>query len=424
MPSATPMNNESAKILVVDDSQVIRKTLNKRLQAQGYAVTEANSGAEALELLKKEAFDLILLDVIMPEMNGNETLQEIRKLFGPAQLPVIMSTAMDQSDDMVVSFRLGASDYVTKPINFPVLQARVATQIALKRSADRLQREIQDRRQAQEQLKLANESLERRVAERTADLQKAKDDMETQAEELARFNSELQDFAFVASHDLQEPLRKIQAFGDRLKSKFADALSDTGRDYIARMQNAADRMSELVSDLLSFSRVTTLSRPFERVDLGEAAQAAFSEFSSEVKAAKAELELGALPTIDADRSQIRQLLVNLIDNALKFRRPEVPPRIRIHAEIDGENCRLTVEDNGIGFDSKYTDRIFRVFQRLHGRDEYSGTGIGLAICRKLVERHGGSIDASGKPGEGASFTVTLPLRNTQSEPESNPPSNA
>lgn len=418
------MNNESAKILVVDDSQVIRKTLNKRLQAQGYAVTEANSGAEALELLKKEAFDLILLDVIMPEMNGNETLQEIRKLFGPAQLPVIMSTAMDQSDDMVVSFRLGASDYVTKPINFPVLQARVATQIALKRSADRLQREIQDRRQAQEQLKLANESLERRVAERTADLQKAKDDMETQAEELARFNSELQDFAFVASHDLQEPLRKIQAFGDRLKSKFADALSDTGRDYIARMQNAADRMSELVSDLLSFSRVTTLSRPFERVDLGEAAQAAFSEFSSEVKAAKAELELGALPTIDADRSQIRQLLVNLIDNALKFRRPEVPPRIRIHAEIDGENCRLTVEDNGIGFDSKYTDRIFRVFQRLHGRDEYSGTGIGLAICRKLVERHGGSIDASGKPGEGASFTVTLPLRNTQSEPESNPPSNA
>lgn len=424
MPSPTPMNNESAKILVVDDSQVIRKTLNKRLQAQGYSVTEANSGAEALELLKKEAFDLTLLDVIMPDMDGNETLQEIRKLFGPAQLPVIMSTAMDQSDDMVVSFRLGASDYVTKPINFPVLQARVATQIALKRAADQLQQEIQERRQAQEQLKLANESLERRVAERTADLQKAKDDMETQAEELARFNSELQDFAYVASHDLQEPLRKIQAFGDRLKSKFADALSDTGLDYIARMQNAADRMSELVSDLLSFSRVTTRARPFERVDLGEAAQAAFSEFSSEVKATNAELEIGTLPTIDADRSQIRQLLVNLIDNALKFRRPEVPPRIRIHAEIEGDLCRLAVEDNGIGFDTKYTDRIFRVFQRLHGRDEYSGTGIGLAICRKLVERHGGSIDATGSPGEGASFTVTLPLRNIQSESESNPPADA
>lgn len=419
-----PTKHESAKILVVDDSQVIRKTLNKRLQVQGYAVTEAKSGSEALERLKKEAFDLILLDVIMPDMDGNETLQEIRKLFGPAQLPVIMSTAMDQSDDMVVSFRLGASDYVTKPINFPVLQARVATQIALKRAADQLQQEIQERRQAQDELKMANESLERRVAERTADLQKAKDDMETQAEELARFNSELQDFAYVASHDLQEPLRKIQAFGDRLKSKFADALSDTGQDYIARMQSAADRMSELVSDLLSFSRVTTRARPFERVNLGDAAQAAFGEFASEVTATKAELELGTLPTIDADRSQIRQLLVNLIDNALKFRRPEVSPRIRIHAETAGGLCRLTVEDNGIGFDSKYTDRIFRVFQRLHGRGDYSGTGIGLAICRKLVERHGGSIEASGAPGEGASFTVTLPLRNTRSDPESNQPSDA
>lgn len=388
-------------MLVVDDSAVIRKTLNKRLAAQGYIVTEAASGSDALSLLKSETFDLALLDLIMPDMDGHETLHEIRKLFNPAELPVIMSTAMDQSDDMVASFRLGANDYVTKPINFPVLQARVATHVELKRS---------------------NESLEKRVAERTADLQKAKDEMELQAGELARFNSELQDFAYVASHDLQEPLRKILAFGDRLKAKFADDLPEAGRDYIARMQGAANRMSDLVNDLLSFSRVTTRARAFTPVDLSEVLAETLVEFETALKTSGAEIDAGPMPTIDADRSQIRQLFVNLIDNALKFRRPDVPPRIEIRAQASEESCRITVKDNGIGFSPKYTDRIFRVFQRLHSRDEYSGTGIGLAICTKLTERHNGSIEATSEPGAGSTFSVLLPLQQSRNNAETEPDS--
>jgi light-regulated signal transduction histidine kinase (bacteriophytochrome) len=231
----------------------------------------------------------------------------------------------------------------------------------------------------------------------------------------------LQDFTSVASHDLQEPLRKVQNFGDRLKTEYRGALDEQGQDYLDRMLNATKRMQSLIHDLLVFSRVGSKARSFLPVDLAQVTREVLSDLEVRIAETNALVEVGDLPTIDADAMQMRQLLQNLIGNALKFHQKGKPAAVRVYAETgdfrpaeDGigpaaqEMFRLVVEDNGIGFDEKYLDRIFTVFQRLHSRAEYEGTGVGLAVCRKIAERHGGRITATSTVGQGASFLVALP----------------
>lgn len=228
---------------------------------------------------------------------------------------------------------------------------------------------------------------------------------------LERMNAELQEFAFVASHDLQEPLRKIQAFGDRLRKTQAHRLDETGKDYLARMENAAGRMQRLIQDLLKYSRIAAKPEPFREVDLNDLAAETVQVFEFTLRERDGSVAISELPTIQADPTQMKQLLQNLIGNALKFQKPGGKPRVRISSvALDDDSFLIRVEDNGIGFDKKYVDRIFSPFQRLHGRNEYEGTGMGLAICRKIVERHGGAITAKSSPGKGATFLVTLPAR--------------
>ncbi len=246
--------------------------------------------------------------------------------------------------------------------------------------------------------------------------------------QLERSNRELQDFAYVASHDLQEPLRKIVVFGERLKEQGDEKLDEQSRDYLERMQKAASRMQTLINDLLTFSRVTTKARPFIQVDLAQVAREVINDLEGRIELVKGRVEVGTLPLIDAEALQMRQLFQNLIGNALKFRRPDVPPVVKVAAEIitgpapeEGMTvakklCRLTVSDNGIGFDEKYLDRIFNVFQRLHSRNEYEGTGMGLAIARKIVLFHHGEITAKSKPGEGTTFIVKLPVTHPKEPP--------
>jgi PAS domain S-box-containing protein len=248
------------------------------------------------------------------------------------------------------------------------------------------------------------------------------------AGQLERSNAELANFASVASHDLQEPLRKIQAFGDRLKAKCSDALGEQGRDYLARMQNAAERMQVLIQDLLKLSRVTSRAQPFEPCDLNKILTEVLSDLEVAIENQHAKVEVGELPTIDADPLQMRQLFQNLISNALKFHKPDEPPFIEISARTftPADNslsrikpgdlaCKITLRDHGIGFEQKFADQIFVVFQRLHSRAEYEGTGIGLAVCRKITDRHGGQIVAHSSPGEGAAFVVTLPVKQPSTE---------
>jgi PAS domain S-box-containing protein len=296
-------------------------------------------------------------------------------------------------------------------------------------------RDVTERERARQTLERWNDDLEGRVEARTAQLvtemaerTRAQEALQQYATRLEASNRELQDFAYVASHDLQEPLRKIQAFGDRLRDRYSGALDEQGLDYLSRMQAAAARMQSLIDGLLAYSRVTTKAQPFELVDLNTVTDEVLADLETRVAEVQGTVEVGRLPTIAADPLQMRQLLQNLLANALKFHREDVPPIVHISGEILHRRastvvgiipesagitppllCELRVQDNGIGFDEKYTDRIFQVFQRLHGRGAYEGAGIGLAVCRKIAIRHGGSIEAHSTPGQGSEFIVTLPI---------------
>jgi PAS domain S-box-containing protein len=236
------------------------------------------------------------------------------------------------------------------------------------------------------------------------------------AHRLERSNRDLQDFASSASHDLQEPLRKIQAFGERLQTRFGHMMDDEGKDYLARMTGAAQRMQGMINALLDYSRVTTRAQPFVPIQLDEIVREAVSDLETRIAETGGRMDIKPLPEIEADPLQIRLLIQNLIGNALKFHRKDQPPVVSIWADTPGDRTTvLHIEDNGIGFDPKYLDRIFQPFQRLHGRGEYEGSGMGLAICRKIVERHGGEITAQSIPGTGTTFLVTLPVSRNKGE---------
>jgi len=244
--------------------------------------------------------------------------------------------------------------------------------------------------------------------------------------QLKRSNSDLQHFASIASHDLQEPLRAIQAFSDRLQTKHGEGLSGEAHDYLTRIQNAASRMRSLIQDLLAYSRVTTKTRPFTPVDLAATAGAILSDLAIRLEETQGRVEIGGLPTIAADAMQMRQLFQNLIANALKFHRDDEPPLVRIYTQRpqkahaqEKQMVQIVVEDNGIGFDEKFAERIFAPFERLHTQSKYSGTGIGLAICRKIAERHGGGISVTSVPGQGSKFLIELALRQMEVESGSN-----
>ena len=273
--------------------------------------------------------------------------------------------------------------------------------------------------QAVSTFEISNLELKQEVSER----RQAEEEARSLAATLEVSNRDLQDFASVASHDLQEPLRKILAFGDRLNSRYGDTLGEQGKDYLHRMMDASQRMRDLIDDLLTLSRVTSQGNPNVPVDLAAVAEQVLADLEVAIEKSGGRLEVGDLPTIEADPTQMRQLLQNLISNALKFQKPGEPPFVKIKSQLFEDYLEddtgsahaekmleLTVEDTGIGFDESYGDRIFKVFQRLHGRNEYAGTGLGLAVCRKIVERHNGTITAKSKPDQGAKFIVTLPLR--------------
>ncbi len=293
--------------------------------------------------------------------------------------------------------------------------------------------ELRERRKAERKLRDLNETLESRVAEKTEDLRKVNESLTMEVRERRRAergledanrqltlrNRELQEFAYAASHDLQEPLRKIRSFANLMQSDLEAQLPQVGREYLDRIDHAAVRMTQLIRDLLEYSRVQTRQREQESVDLNRVLEEVLLDLEVPVRESGAEIEADAMPTIEADASQMRQLFQNLISNALKFRRPDVTPHIRITAErigsADDETWSISVADNGIGFETENLDRIFTPFQRLHSRAKYAGTGIGLAICRRIVERHDGSIRAERNSEQGATFTFTLPSHQYRQE---------
>jgi signal transduction histidine kinase/DNA-binding response OmpR family regulator len=264
-------------------------------------------------------------------------------------------------------------------------------------------RDITERKQMEEALRKSHDELELRVLERTAELK-------TYMARLEESNQALQDFASIAAHDLQEPLRKVKSFGSMLKQKCGPSLGEQERDYLKRILDANQRMQSLLTALLEYSRLSTKVDPFSAVDLTKIAQEVLSDLEVRIQRTGGEVQVGELPAVQADPTQMRQLFQNLIGNALKFHKSNEKPVIRVFCTTaDNGDCQIVVEDNGIGFEEQYIERIFAPFQRLHGKSSpYEGTGMGLAICKKIVERHGGSITAKSTPGKGSSFMIELP----------------
>ncbi len=267
--------------------------------------------------------------------------------------------------------------------------------------------------------KVTRDLTEKKAAEER--IKEHAEQLEEKNRELEKMNAELKSFAYVSSHDLQEPLRKIQTFASLIMEKEREALSERGKDYFRRMQDAANRMQTLIEDLLAYSRTNSSQRVFNTVDLGEMLSEVIIDFKDTITTKNATVEVGPMVELTVIKFQFRQLLHNLLGNALKFSKPGVPPYIKINSEIqagDGSDampeageqyCHLSIQDNGIGFDPQYKDRIFEVFQRLHGKDEYKGTGIGLAIVRRIVENHNGTITATGEIDKGATFDIYIPV---------------
>ena len=309
----------------------------------------------------------------------------------------------------------GGAIYVYTVIN--ISRTTISTirekEMKILEAKDRLEIEVEKRTA---QLREVNEQLRKELVDR----RRAEERLKETAELLTRKNQELQEFVYIASHDLQEPLRKVMAFSDRLKSRYSDVIDEKGLDYMKRMQNATERMQTFINDLLMYSRVTTKARPYEPVDLKMVFNEVVNDLEVKIQESRGRVEAEGLAIIEADPLQMRQLFQNLIGNALKFRKKSEPPVVRIKGVFlepedngSGRLYRITVQDNGIGFDERYADRIFGVFQRLHGRNEYRGSGIGLSICKKIVERHRGRIMARSSPGEGSTFIVLLPEKQVQ-----------
>jgi signal transduction histidine kinase len=405
------------KILLVDDREDNLLSIETILEPSGYQFAKANSGRQALKILLTEFdFAMILMDVKMPNLNGFETAALIYEREKLKHIPIIFITANNYGDEnMFRGYQSGAIDYIFKPINPDVLRAKVGVLIELYKknrllleqeqkliaTNKNLELEIKDRMASEEKVK----QLNRRLLENIANLESA--------------NKDLEGFAFMASHDLQEPLRKIRMFSDRLYNKYKDVFNDDIK-MITRIQQSAERMQALIVDILAFSKISADKSVFLTCDMNELLTELVVDMQEEVSEKKASISIHTIPPLCINPRLIRPLFQNLINNALKYCRKDVDPIIVIRSEVShtlNENeqstvnkyCRIYIEDNGIGFDQKYSEEIFGMFRRLHHNGEFEGTGIGLALCKKIIELHSGFISAKSKLNEGSTFIISLPL---------------
>jgi len=358
------------RILIVDDRRENLVATEKALKHLDATIFKASSGNEALSLMLRHRFAVVLLDVQMPEMNGFETAMLMQEHESMKNVPIIFVTAISKEEKYATqAAEIGAVDYIFKPINSDILRSKVKVYLDLY---------VQH-----EQILKLNRTL-------------------------SRSNADLEQFAYVASHDLQEPLRMVATYTELLAERYQDSLDEKTEKYIRYAVDGAKRMQQLVKDLLAYSRVDTQGKAPTMIECDAVVKTVLDSMKMAIEENKAEIACDALPTVFADKGQLAQVFQNLIGNALKFHDKKAP-HIHISALNDNDKWIFRVEDNGIGIDMQYAEVVFQMFQRLHERGRYDGGGIGLAIAKKIVERHGGRIWFDSELKKGTTFYFTLPI---------------
>ncbi len=398
-----PPAGKKPKILLVDDNPANLLVLEEVLADQDCNLVKATSGKAALRALLNDEFALVLLDVKMPDMDGFETADLMRKNSRTCNIPLIFITAESPSrEEIEKGYARNAADYILKPYNPEILRAKVSVFVELHRKTQQLQHQAS--------------LLSRKIDEE----KQARQALAEMAENLKRSNTDLEQFAYIISHDLQEPLRMVTSFLQLLERRYKDKLDETAEEYIHFAVDGARRMRDMITSILHYSRLGTTGSDNEWVDCDKLIDTILSQLDSGIEESGAEVIRDISSPVWGDPTKLHQLFQNLITNAVKFRSdkplcirisnplPDTLPHTFKTADTAGDEFRLfSVQDNGIGFEQKHAERIFQFFQRLHGQEKYPGTGIGLALCRKIIDQHGGRIWAESRPGEGTIFYFTL-----------------
>ena len=406
------------KILVVDDREDNLLSMEAIFQGMDYELVKARSGSEALKILLHEFdFALILMDVKMPVLNGFETASMIYKREKLKHIPIIFITAQGYEEESIFKgYRTGGVDYIYKPINPEMLRTKVAVFVELYRKNLLLL-------QQEQRLIAINKNLEHEIKGKIASENQVKalnHQLLEKINNLESVNRDLDRFAFLASHDLQEPLRKIRAFANLIRKEHEENMPAKSKQYLGKIQASAERMSRLIEDILIFAKISTVPDKFAMVDLAVVFEEVIVDLSEEIDSKKAVINIEQLPKLYTNPILMHPLFYNLLSNSLKYSRQGVHPVIDVRTEevvlstgSAGETqsyIRIYFKDNGIGFDQKYAEQIFGMFQRLHSYSQYGGTGIGLALCKKIVEHHNGFLSAQGEPGVGSVFIISLPSK--------------
>ncbi len=372
------LNPPKGTILIVDDQPDNLRLLSTLLTNQGYVVRKAINGQMAITSAQTDPPNLILLDVLMPDLDGYQVCQILKSDANTAEIPVIFISALDEVWDKVRAFSLGAVDYVTKPFQTAEVLARVQSQLSIQH--------------LQAQLKERNGILE------------------SLNEELSRSNRELEQFAYVVSHDLQQPIQSVAGFVKLIKLKYGEGnLPEDVEAYLSRIDAASDRMQKLINELLNYAQISKQQKIFQEIEANEIVSQAVENLAQLITEKNVSLKVEPLPKISGNPILLIQLFQNLINNGIKFVKPDTPPKLRIFSSQQNQDWIFGVEDNGIGIAPENLEKIFQVFERLHSKETYPGTGIGLATCKKIIEYHGGRIWASSALERGTTFYFTLPV---------------
>jgi signal transduction histidine kinase len=396
----------------VDDDTNILKIVRKLLELKGYSVDTADTGKEAKAKMASRYYDLALLDIRLPDTDGTELLKELNKE-SPETVKIIL-TGYPTMENAVNSLNIGADAYILKPVDPQTLLSIVKENLkkheeSKEMNLERVKKWIVDQ--------VTNTSFgdaeHKKIEGEAKDLIEILDSYNTLLEDsnkmLKQSNEELENYTYVVSHDLKAPLRAIRSFSDFLLEDYSTKIDETGQNYLKRIVKAAENMNELIEDLLVLSRVGRKFMEIEKVNLNTLLDEIISDLKPTIEKRNSKVVVNELPTIVGQKIWIKQLFLNLIDNGLKFNKSDAP-RVEVKCTAKEEEYLFSVHDNGIGIEQQYYERIFNLFERLNSKEEYEGTGAGLAICKKIVEDFGGKLWVESKPNNGSTFFFTVPKK--------------